>query len=174
MLRAARCVVVLLSRRYLSRPDSLQELCWAVDHRYSRGAALLLVSVDPSISAASIASWTAQRTLRGMSRVSDGEPVQIAIDPRTVRFVQQRLGKERIWLEWADGEGARSRAKDGAVLRMMDSVPSALRPAGMRVGPRLEVRDADGRPPPGGWKWAGVGSGWHIHDSSSEGRADTK
>ena len=140
-LRGAQCTVVCLSRLYLSRPNCLWELCWAVEESEARDQALLVVSVDPEVSFAEVKAWRLDRDLTAEVRNSRNQPQRVSVDRRTLAFVHRYLLGVKIYEDWQDGEGWTGEARLGrAVDEMIASLQGRTAGPG-RTAPKLEVRE---------------------------------
>jgi hypothetical protein len=153
-LRGAQCTVVCLSRLYLSRPNCLWELCWAVEESEARDQALLVVSVDPEVSFDKVKAWRLDRDLTAEVRNSRNQPQRVSVDRRTLAFVHRYLLGVKIYEEWQQGEGSTGDARRAAAVEEMLSSLRTRRPRAPRPKPALEVRKDDSK----GGDW------WYIHE----------
>jgi hypothetical protein len=156
-VRKARCVIVCLSRIYLTRSNCLLELCWAVEEHRASGKPLIVVSVDPELTFPAIAGWDPRKDLTGSAVNNEGRTVPFKIDRRTVAFVQKYVPGVNFFDDWKDGEGARSAERERAVRKMLNSLKGAIaNPLPKQAAPRLAVKkghDADTPSVPGTDFW---------------------
>jgi hypothetical protein len=146
--------IVCLSRLYLTRPNCLRELCWAIEDMEAHDKPLLVVSVDPGVSSETVGQWRSDRDLVAAdARDAKDELKAVTVDRRTVAFVQKHLRGVKIYQEWQLGEGSVTEAKKKAVEEMLQSIKNR-QPRSPRPSPILEVRKEDSK----GDDW------WYIHE----------
>jgi hypothetical protein len=167
-LRASSCVIVCLSRHYLTRRNCLLELAWAVKDYLATGKPIIVVSVDPELTLHSIQNWDTSKDLPvngsmsnkidpKTSPVCDTKPDLSAdgtidndpskkpvpkVDRRTIRFFQRHLTGVHFFEEWKDGEGARSEKREKAVATMLGSLSKWVREGrgkDPKTAPEIEV-----------------------------------
>ena len=121
-VRNAQCVVICLSYVYLTRPNCLQELCWAVQGYASEGKPLIVVSVDPQLSFEAIKSWDTLQNLKVRVLDHQDKEVDVTVDRRTLAFVRKWLLRVKVFTQWQDGEGRLAEERRSAVEEMLMSV----------------------------------------------------
>ncbi len=153
-IRGAQCNIICLSRLYLTRPNCLMELCWAIEEKEANDKPLLVVSVDPGVTFETVSQWRLDQDLVAADAKNPEDKVTpVTVDKRTVAFVQKRLRGVKIYEQWKQGEGSVTEAKKKAVEEMLNSIKSR-QPRAARPRPTLEVRKDDSK----GASW------WYIHE----------
>jgi hypothetical protein len=121
-IKHAQCVVICLSYIYLTRPNCLWELCWAVQGYVVSGKRLVVVSVDPLLTFEAITRWDISQNLTIRAKSNKDEDVVITVDKRTLTFVRKWFFGIKLYEQWKDGEGAWSKERQAAVEEMLKSV----------------------------------------------------
>jgi hypothetical protein len=153
-IRGAQCIIICLSRLYLTRPNCLMELCWAIEEKEANDKPLLVVSVDPGVTFETVSQWRLDQDLVATDAMNPKDEVKpVTVDKRTVAFVQKRLRGVKIYEQWKQGEGSVTDAKRDAVEEMLNSIKNR-KPRAARPKPALEVRKDDSK----GASW------WYIHE----------
>lgn len=119
-IRCSSCFVSCLSHLYLTRPNCLLELAWAVQDYVVNGKPIILVSVDPQLTFDSVQAWNTAQDLPVPVTPAGEKPAKI--DKRTLEFFLKYLKGVRIFDQWKDGEGARNAKREKAVDEMLNSL----------------------------------------------------
>jgi hypothetical protein len=96
----AECVIIFLSRVYLSRQNCLLELQWAWEQHLLKGKSLIVLPVDEAVTVDSLREWAQQGT-----NVIVQEPDQggsFTIHHNTLKFVSEKLTGFLFREEWRD------------------------------------------------------------------------
>ena len=141
-VRNSQCVVVCLSYVYLTRPNCLQELCWAVQDHASEAKPLFVVSVDPQLTFDAIKRWDTSQNLEVSVLDHQDKEVKVIVDRRTLAFVRNRLLGVKLYTQWQDGEGNLTKERWSAVEEMLKSVRVLERDKGH--APNLQVDQEGG------------------------------
>ena len=121
-VKNAQCIIICLSYVYLTRPNCLQELCWAVQGYVSEGKPFIVVSVDPELTFDAIKEWNTLYNLTVCRQNHKDKEVKLTIDRRTLAFAQKWLLRVMIYTQWSSGEGSSSQERQSAVGEMLKSV----------------------------------------------------
>jgi len=119
-IRNSSCFVSCLSHYYLTRPNCLLELAWAVEDHVVNGKPIILVSVDPDLTFNSVQAWDITKDLP--VPVTPAGEKQAKVDKRTLQFFLKHLNGVRIFDQWKDGEGGRDTKREQAVDEMLNSL----------------------------------------------------
>jgi hypothetical protein len=143
-VRDAQCIVICLSYVYLTRPNCLQELCWAVQGHASEGKPLIVVSVDQQLTFEAIKGWNTSQNLEVRVFDHQDKEVNVIVDRRTLAFVRKWLLRVKVFTQWQDGEGGLTKERRSAVEEMLMSLRILQRDSDMGQAPSLQVDQEGG------------------------------
>jgi GTPase SAR1 family protein len=141
-VRQAKCIIIFLSRVYLSRQNCLLELQWAWEEHLLKGKSLIVLPVDEAVTAESLREWAQPGTNLPVQEQPD-QGGTFTIHHNTLKFVSEKLTGFGFREEWR-GASATEEERWKAVQEICDYVVDA-RTEHVKVPKRakLECRKAD-------------------------------
>jgi hypothetical protein len=141
-VRQAKCIIIFLSRVYLSRQNCLLELQWAWEQHLLKGKSLIVLPVDDALTVHSLREWAQL----GMNLPVQEQPDQggtFTIHHNTLKFVSEKLTGFQFREGWRDAS-ATEKERWKAVQEICDDIVDAR--ADQKKVPKkakLECRKAD-------------------------------
>jgi len=120
----AQCIIIFLSRVYLSRQNCLSELMWAWKQFKLNGKQLIILPVDSALTLEALAEWAKDR--RNLEVDGSGAREPFTIHHSTIKFVSKKLTGFKFRTEWQD-DSATDEQRWEAVLEIAKERPSPLR-----------------------------------------------
>jgi len=126
----AQCIIIFLSRVYLSRQNCSLELMWAWQQHKLKGKELVISPVDSTLTLGALAKWT-----------KDGHNLQVddpcagrsfCIHQSTLEFVSQKLEGFKFRTEWQD-DSATDEQRWKAVMDIAKQRPESLEHANRKI-----------------------------------------
>ena len=100
-IQQAECIVIFLSRVYLTRKNCLQELKWAWEQHKLRGKKLFILPVESAVTVDSVHAWaTPDRRNLEVHGPADGGP--FTIHHETLAFISNKLTAFKFREGWSN------------------------------------------------------------------------
>jgi hypothetical protein len=99
-VKQAECIIIFLSRVYLSRQNCLLELQWAWEEHLRKGKSLIVLPVDETVTVDSLREWAQPGTNLTVQEPDQGGT--FTIHHNTLKFVSEKLAGFRFRGEWRD------------------------------------------------------------------------
>eukprot|EP00277_Geminigera_cryophila_P033143 CAMPEP_0173123836 /NCGR_PEP_ID=MMETSP1102-20130122/55260_1 /TAXON_ID=49646 /ORGANISM="Geminigera sp., Strain Caron Lab Isolate" /LENGTH=1918 /DNA_ID=CAMNT_0014031993 /DNA_START=646 /DNA_END=6402 /DNA_ORIENTATION=- len=136
----AQCIIIFLSRVYLSRQNCLLELMWAWKQHKLNGKQLIILPVDSALTLGALAEWA--KDGRNLEVDDPGAGGPFVIHHLTLEFVSKRLTGFRFRTEWQD-DCATDGQRWKAVMDFAKERPVSLEHADRKIA-RMECTTEDG------------------------------
>jgi GTPase SAR1 family protein len=98
-VKQAECIIIFLSRVYLSRQNCLLELQWAWEEHLLKGKSLIVLPVDEAVTVDSLREW-AQRGINLPVQEQPDQGGTFTIHHNTLKFVSEKLTGFLFFEEW--------------------------------------------------------------------------